>query len=254
MQTLEIKNSDQKKSILIPPELVQAQAVQDQKPKCRWIKFFLGFFILEHLIIFLLIFSFLFFYIRAYNYSDFAVLRQKAVSFQAESTDTVLSQIEKDLLEALPKSQDEKGWKKFSLKITETQTNSLLQGTNFLYVDKIYVLLEENNTFLLWFTLDKFPFPFMLKASYIFDPVFGVKINATNFQIDILPIPISWISPLDYTLSNMFSNLVLSIPSDYQFKIDNVVSRDGIVEVSILISLEQYTKLHGYLLSKYQTN
>lgn len=231
--------------------LGQTQTMQDQKPKSRWIKFFLGFFIFEHLIIFLLIFSFLFFYIRAYKYSDFAILRQKAISFQAESIDTVLSQIEKDLLEVLPKSQDERGWKKFNLKITETQTNSLLLGTNFLYIDKIYILFERDNTFLLWFTLDKFSFPFMLRASYRFDPLSGVKINTTNFQIGILPIPISWISPLDYTLSNMFSNLVLSIPSDYQFKIDNVVSQDGVVEVSMLISPEQYTKLHGYLLSKY---
>lgn len=253
MQTPKIKNSDQK-SILIPPDLVQTQTMQDQKPKCRWIKFLLGFFIFEHLIIFLLIFSFLFFYIRAHKYSDFAILRQKAIFFQAESTNTVISQIGKDLLEVLPKSQDERGWKRFDLKISETQINSLLQGTNFLYVDKIYVLLEGDNTFLLWFTLDKFPSPFMLRASYTFDPMSGVKINTTNFQIDILPIPISWISPLDYALSNMFSNLVLSIPSDYQFKIDNVVSRDGILEVSMLISKEQYTKLHGYLLSKYQTN
>lgn len=248
-----IATQTNRQEILVPQSIDQAKN-ETPKHKWSWVKFFLGFFILEHIIILFTISTFLFMYIRTYKYSDFAVLNQKAITFTPKSTDMVFDEIEKDLLDVLPKSQDDQGWKKFSFKINESQINSFLQNLDLIYIDKIYVMLSGENTVLLWVSLDNFPQPLMLKADYTFDQVFGFEITTTNIQIGAIPLPIQWVTPLSYSLSNTLNNLVFSSPSDYQYEIVGVASKSEVLDITMRVTSDQYTKLHGYLLSESTKN
>lgn len=156
----------------------------------RWKNFLLGFFIVEHIVLLILLTLPIIFFFRTYATTDFLALNEKASDFVPEDTNEVSKKyFEKYEGYLVDFVRPENTNPELSFSIEEKDLNSQLSTLKLDRVEKIYIEADDDNTANIWIKSDVIPYPIIARVKIFYN------YEAKQFKVDIM----SWaIGPLTF--------------------------------------------------------
>lgn len=194
----------------------------------RFKNLLLGFFIFEHLAIFLLLFAPIIFYVRTYAYSSFDKLEQKASNFKPIPKEQAIQNLVKPILpelEALGRNPGEN--RPISVTVDENDLNSLITDFKLEHLKKIYLALEKDNQVNFWVLIEEVPQPLTLNLQFGYHPEEKITLDVKHFQLGPIPLPTSWLDSLEISTAQTINKSLKEFEGQYGFNLKNLSTTEG---------------------------
>lgn len=233
-----MENKDKQKSVLEPtvPDKDEVVVVKKSK-KERFKNFLLAFFLVEHLAILLILLIPVFFLVRAYAYSDFGQLNEKATNFVPKNKDEVMNHYSEkykvyvtDFLE----NKEEKP--QYEFEFAEEDVNTMLSDIKLDQIDRFYITFEDGNVVYLWVKPTEIPYPIMFKSTYEYsyqDKHFQFKI--LDWQVGPLSFPAKILGFVEDTINKDLWKDISNIFDTYSTHLVDAQTSKGLVKIRIQI-------------------
>ena len=221
-----------------PKQPEKSETKEVNKAGGKFKNFLLAFFIAEHIIIFLILLIPAFFMVRAYAFSDFGKLNEKASNFTPGAKGPIMKSYTDKYINYFTIFMNPEDIRpKFDFEFKEEDINSFFSDLKLEHINKFYLDFDNDNTVNLWVKVTEIPYPLMFKTRFSYNlenTLFELKI--LDWQIGPLSFPASILSFVEETLNKDAWEKIAKITDEASANIVSMESTDGLFRITVEIT------------------